>query len=117
MPPVVLSLPHLQQRERGDCLAACAAMVLAHIGIKVPYRRLLTLLQIKRGFGTPFYSIQRLKRLGVNIVYQQGTLNQLHARLTNHNPCIVPVKTAELPYWTADTDHAVVVVGMNETHV
>ena len=33
MPKVLLSVPHRSQQSDGDCLAACAAMVLAHQGI------------------------------------------------------------------------------------
>ena len=37
MPKVLLSVPHRSQQSDGDCLAACAAMVLAHLGRAIDY--------------------------------------------------------------------------------
>ena len=47
MPKVLLSVPHQHQQSDGDCLAACAAMVLAHLGHVIDYPQLLRLLKIK----------------------------------------------------------------------
>lgn len=41
-----LPVPHLKQTQQADCLAACAAMVLAYLNQPTDYRRLLTLLGI-----------------------------------------------------------------------
>jgi hypothetical protein len=43
MPSTLLPVPHHLQRSDGDCLAACAAMVLAYLGVSVDYDRLLRL--------------------------------------------------------------------------
>ena len=40
MPKVLLSVPHQSQQSDGDCLAACAAMVLAHLGHAIDYPQL-----------------------------------------------------------------------------
>ena len=35
-----LHIPHWRQRQQGECLAACAAMVLTYLGEGVDYERL-----------------------------------------------------------------------------
>jgi ABC-type bacteriocin/lantibiotic exporter with double-glycine peptidase domain len=117
MPPVILPVPHLQQQDRGECLAICAAMVLSYLGITIARNRLFKLLQIKQGLGTPAYNIRRLEQIGFTVVYQQGTLAKLHEHLTQNRPCIAMVKTEQLPYWTEAVDHAVVVIGMDDETV
>jgi ABC-type bacteriocin/lantibiotic exporter with double-glycine peptidase domain len=47
VPKVLLSVPHRSQQRDGDCLAACAAMVLAHLGHAIDYSQLLKMLKIK----------------------------------------------------------------------
>lgn len=37
MPKRLLSVPHLLQQGDGDCLAACAAMVLAYLNLTMDY--------------------------------------------------------------------------------
>jgi ABC-type bacteriocin/lantibiotic exporter with double-glycine peptidase domain len=117
MPPVILPVSHFQQREYGECLAACAAMVLGYFGVIVAYNRLLKLLRIELGLGTPAYNIRRLEQFGFTVIYQQGTLAELHEHLTHNHPCIAMVKTEQLPYWTESIDHAVVVVGVDDEAV
>ena len=46
MPKVLLSVPHLLQRSDGDCLATCAAMVLAYLDRAMDYAELLSLLKM-----------------------------------------------------------------------
>ena len=107
MSPVILPVPHVQQHQRGECLASCA-MVLAYLGVSVAYGRLLKLLRVKTQIGAPASNIRNLKKLGLDVIYQQGTLAELHHHLTSHRPCIAFVKTSELPYWAEQTNHAVV---------
>lgn len=112
-PPLKLTVGHLHQPEPGECLAACAAMVLTYRKIPTNYHRLFKLLQIQKGYGAPFYNIQALTQLHLDVLYRQGTLHDLYHFLQSGNPVIVPVSTGELPYWPESTDHAVVVVGMD----
>lgn len=116
MTPVILSVPLIQQRDEGECLAACAAMVLDYMGMSVPYERLLKLLRIQ-WFGTASFRIRELEKLGLIVVFKEGTLEELHHHLANDRPCITPVKTVELPYRDDARDHAVVVVGLDDKHV
>ncbi len=114
---VLLPVSHVQQRSESDCLAACVDMVLNYLNAPTNYQRLLRTLRVNEQAGTPFPNIQRLERLGVTVVFRQGSLAQLYKFLQNGWPVIVPVKTRELPQWEEDTDHAVVVVGMDEENI
>lgn len=117
MPAVFLEIEHVQQHNDGECLAACAAMVLNFIGIPVAYKRLIRMLEIKGDFGTPSFKIRNLARLGVRVAYEQGNLDILRTHLQAGQPCITFVKTGELPYWTRNLDHAVVVAGIDDEFV
>ena len=116
MPNTLLSIPHHPQHSDGDCLAACAAMVLEHLGVSVDYHRLLRLLDVKP-YGTPGSHLKNVSDLGVNVSYALGTLQELLEYLADGKPSIVLVRTGQLPYWTYATDHAVVVVGFDEEAV
>ena len=116
--PILLSVPHVLQRNNGECLAACAAMALQYSGTPVSYSRLCKTLRIQSDVGAPFPNIQHLAKLGVAVVYRQGTLQILHNILVSGRPSIVPVKTGDLPYWMqVQVDHAVVIVGMDARSV
>ena len=119
---ILLPVAHVRQRRygapQGLPLVASAAMVLTYLGRPLPYNRLLKTLGVQPGVGTPFSNLKNLARLKITVIYEQGTLLDLHRFLANGWPCIVPVKSGELPYWeNIDTDHAVVVVGMVATSI
>lgn len=113
---VILPVQHVRQRAGGECVAACAAMVLGYMGIEVDYDRLKDLLRVN-WFGTPFFRLRELEQLGITVVYKQGLLRELHEHLLENRPCIAFVHTSELPYWSLSTDHAVVVVGVDDKQV
>jgi ABC-type bacteriocin/lantibiotic exporter with double-glycine peptidase domain len=117
MPLVILPVPHRQQQAYGECLAACADMILHYLGFSISYKRLLKLLRVKPLAGTRSSNIRELKKLGFSVIYEQGTFDKLYHHLSNDRPCIAFVKTGELPYWDDDTDHAVVVVGLDDNNV
>ncbi len=117
MASIHLSVPHIQQQWPGECLAACAEMILTHLAILVPYERLIELLQVKSGYGTPAANIHYLGKLKLEVIYQQGTFDELHNHLRQGRPCIAFVKTGELSYWPEAVDHAVVVVGLDDRYI
>jgi ABC-type bacteriocin/lantibiotic exporter with double-glycine peptidase domain len=117
MSPILLPVPHIQQHNSGECLVACAAMLLNYLGISVSYDRLFRLLKVRPLIGTPSSNIREVRKLRVNVIYQQGTLAELYTHLAHNQPCIAFVRSGELPYWTMDTDHAVVVVGIDDQSV
>jgi ABC-type bacteriocin/lantibiotic exporter with double-glycine peptidase domain len=117
MAAVYLDIDHVRQWKDGECLAACAAMVLNFINFPVAYNKLLRTLEIKDEFGTPSSKVRNLERMGVHVIYQRGDLDVLRKYLGNDQPCIVFVNTGELPYWETTVDHAVVVAGMDEKYI
>lgn len=118
MTPIHLPIPHLQQHRVGECLAACAQMVLVYLNILVTYEHLLKLLQVKSGFWTPAANIRHLETLNLQVSYQQfGTFEDLYNHLRQGHPCIVFVKTGELSYWDENIDHAMVVVGLDSRYI
>lgn len=113
-----LPVPHIHQQNAGECLAACVAMVCAYWRIEVKYRNLLDVLEIEPDVGTPFSKIRYLSKLGLSIRHwQSGRMIELYRFLSDGWPCIVSVRTGELPYWQSDTSHTLTVVGMTETHI
>jgi ABC-type bacteriocin/lantibiotic exporter with double-glycine peptidase domain len=103
-------------------MAASAAMVLGYMRFAYSYKRLIRLLRIQ-WFGAPSFNIRHLTKLGLTVIYKQGTLAELHHHLTQNRPPIVfaptghDIKTRELPYWHLDTDHALVVVGIDDQYI
>ena len=117
MKPVQLNVPHVQQREGGDCVVACAAMALDHLGVAIAYGQIKRILQTE-WFGTPSFYIRKLEQLGLVVIYKRrANLQEIHEHLLNNRPGIVFVRTSELPYWSDTTDHAVVVIGLDESAV
>ena len=116
VPKILLSVPHLLQRSDGDCLAACVAMVLAYLDRVMDYAALLSLLKI-RPHGAPAGNIRLLASLNLNVVYSKTDMVGLEAMLQQGHPVIVFVRTGELPYWTYSTDHALLVVGYDESQL
>jgi len=117
MPNKSLPVLHQPQRDKADCLAACASMVLTFLGLEVSYERLLATLGITP-FGAPHSHIQHLHNLlsGIQVQHQQGDLPDLFLALDEGHPPIVYVQAGELPYWTEETFHADVLIGYDETY-
>lgn len=115
MPKRFLTVPHYPQQLESDCLAACAGMALAMLGIQIGYDSLLAVLDSKP-WGTPHRNIQHLSRLipGIQITYRQGALPDVFRAIDAGTPVILFVWTGDLPYWTVETWHAVVAVGYDE---
>ena len=64
----ILSVPHVQQRQAGECLAACAAMICNYLNITVDYARLVRLLEIQQDVGISFAKIHKLEKVGLTTV-------------------------------------------------
>lgn len=116
MPKTLLPVSPLLQRTEADCLPICVQMVLAYLGRAMPYERLVELLGT-RWFGTPAGHIERLEQLGIAVTVADLSLPAIHQYLDAGLPVIAFVSTADLPYWSEDTDHAVVVVGLDDEAV
>ena len=117
MAATLLPVPHVPQREQGECLAACAAMMLSYLGHPVNYDKLIKLLRVRANIGAPASNIRQLETLNVTVIYKQGAWGELQDHLEHNHPCTVLVQTGELPYWDESSDHAVVLTGLDDEFV
>jgi ABC-type bacteriocin/lantibiotic exporter with double-glycine peptidase domain len=115
MSAIRLPVPHHLQAHDGECLAASAFMVLDYLGLTIDYQQLLQMLEIQ-WFEAPALNITHLQGLGLEVIYQAGTFQQLADHLERQQPPIVLVDTGELPYWEHSTGHAAVVVGIDNDY-
>jgi len=108
----LLAVSHRKQEQQADCLAACAAMILDYLQVRVDYRRLIRLLRI-RAYGAAFSNLRLLESLGLRVEIGRGDLETLRSIIEMGSPVIVALDTAYLSYWAEKTDHAIVVVGVD----
>lgn len=108
----LLPVSHIIQRQQADCLATCVAIVLEYLVVPYNYNGLLKQLQIT-AFGAPFSNIRDLRILGVVVAFRKGDIGYLRQCLHRGWPVIVAVDTTQLSYWEEDTNHAVVVIGID----
>jgi ABC-type bacteriocin/lantibiotic exporter with double-glycine peptidase domain len=116
MPANCLAVPHLEQSAEGDCLPTCAAMILAYLQQPVDVTRIARLLGTEE-FGSIASHIHRLVEWGYEIIYQSGSLARLRDLIAAGTPIIAFVWTGDLPNWTVNTPHAVVVIGLDDDTV
>jgi hypothetical protein len=91
--------------------------VLAYLRKPVSYARLLSLLGIGP-IGAPRCNILRLTQLGgLEVTYRTATLSLIAQYLQTGAPVIAFVDTGELSYWSSATNHALVIVGLDNEHV
>ncbi len=64
-------------------------------------------------YGTPAPNLHRLQALGFVVVYESVTMTDLENYLQRSIPTIVFVRTGDLPYWSQDTPHAMVAIGLD----
>lgn len=113
----LLPVSHQKQRQQSDCLAACAAMLLHYLEIPYEYERLIRLLDIQ-AYGTAFSKVRNLvDPFGLHVDVEEGDFDALRSCLALALPPLVPISTDSLSYWESAVDHAVVVVGMDDTRV
>ncbi|MEZ4862545.1 MAG: cysteine peptidase family C39 domain-containing protein [Caldilineaceae bacterium] len=119
------AIAHWRQPRDGDCLPACVAMVLTHLGETVDYPKLRHRLETTE-IGTPFSHVDRLRSWRLQVERGHGDLSTLQHQLASGHPVIVAVATEFLPDWLTRPDlddsarlveHAVVVVGLTEDSV
>lgn len=109
----MLNILHQTQLKGSWCLPACVAMVSAFYG-RPEYQGDLARWLGTTEIGTPARNINRLTSRGFRVVYQEGSLQFLLDALEHGTPCIIFLRTGELPYWTVDTAHAVILAGLEE---
>jgi ABC-type bacteriocin/lantibiotic exporter with double-glycine peptidase domain len=110
----LLPVEHFPQEREVGCLAACSHMVLRFLGIKKSQRIINRLFQ-PTSFGVPFSRLNRLQQFDVVVTIRLfGDPGTLIEAIDQQNLPIVFLRTQPLPYWQADTQHAVVVVGYDD---
>lgn len=111
MPGRLLKVEHRPQEAEAGCLAACVQMAMAYFGLSVSQAELNRLLDLTPG-GIPVLRLTRLEQhYDVLVALRRGTLDDLIRALERDLPPIVFVRTGQLPYWTIDTQHAVLISG------
>jgi uncharacterized protein YvpB len=116
MMPPLLPVRLIRQEELSGCLAACAQMALAHIGVNVTQRELNRLFGLTQA-GVPASRVQLLTRYSVEVVYASGDEATLRNELDQRQPVIVFLSTGDLPHWSSNVQHAVLLVGYDDTNV
>ncbi len=106
-----LNVPHLQQNRPSWCLPACIAMVSAYWEQPLLQEDIAHWLDTT-DIGTPASRIHRLFRYGFDVHYGEGSLATLTDWIERRYPVILFVRTGDLPTWSVDTPHAVVVAGL-----
>lgn len=116
MPNILLAVSHRQQQVKSDCLPVCVQMVLDYLGQPTPYDQLTKLLRTQ-WFGTPSNNILLLQQIGLQVTLTEMPLDVVTDQLQKGLPVIAFVNTDDLPYWDESTDHAVIVVGIDDQFV
>ena len=116
MPSKVLPVKHAPQEEKNGCLAACAQMILAYLSIPSQQRQLNRLFG-RTDMGARFPHVTRLTQYKVQVTLQSGDEHKIIQAINNGLPPVVFVATGELTsYWQENVQHAVVIVGYDDTH-
>ncbi len=110
----LLKVPFRPQQSDGNCLPACAQMVLAYYGIERSQQRLASLLSVRPNIGTPAPTIQRIQSHSIAVAYGPASLQKVEDATANGLPAIAFIQAGELPRWRSQRfQHAVVVVGVD----
>jgi len=110
----VLSVSHCRQKADGYCLAACAQMALAYLGISCSQDDLARRLGVRPHLGAPSSCLLRLRSAALDVIYTAGDLEDLATWLDQGLPVLVFVQADQLPYWRGQQfQHAVVVLGLD----
>ena len=110
MPTRSLKIEHSLQETDAGCLAACAQMALAQLGITVSQKELNRLFDLTPA-GVPLPRLKRLERYGIRVTIQRGNHSDLLEAIDSGTAPIVFVRTGQLSYWNIDTQHAVLISG------
>jgi ABC-type bacteriocin/lantibiotic exporter with double-glycine peptidase domain len=81
----LLPVSPLRQQQQADCLAACASMVLAYLGVPIPYSQLLRLLRVDK-IGTPFRNLRYLESFQLSVTIATGNMATLREQLRQGHP-------------------------------
>jgi hypothetical protein len=113
-----LSIPHRRQIGDGFCLPTCVEMVLASLDLEHSQTDIAHALGTRPNLGTPFFvitqltsRIRALRKLRIEF-YETGEPQDLERALQAGTAPILRILTGQLPYWSENTPHAVVLTGL-----
>ncbi len=90
-------------------------MALAYLGVSRSQAELARKLKVRPPLGAPTSNITRLRSASLDVVYADGTLEDIAAWLAKGTPMIAFVQAGELPHWRGHIfQHAVIVAGLDE---
>jgi ABC-type bacteriocin/lantibiotic exporter with double-glycine peptidase domain len=117
MPKSLLPIKHFIQKYDVGCLAACTQMALHYLGIETTQKRLNQLFEVGE-LGTPNWRIRRVADVfPVSVALnEQGDESDLIQYIQQHTPVIIFLLTGELSYWDVNIQHAILVVGFDDTY-
>ena len=111
--PDNLPVPLHRQPSEGDCLPVCVQTVLDYWGQPADRDDLIAQLHTDPDVGTPGSRVLQLRFRGLTVTYRPVTELELQLWIAQRIPVILLVDTAQLPYWSRRTAHAVVLVGLD----
>jgi ABC-type bacteriocin/lantibiotic exporter with double-glycine peptidase domain len=114
MPSSWLNVPHFQQELEYSCVAACARMVLSHLGDFRTEAELRLLLDTQPT-GTRAGNMMRLSGPAFEVYLRPSNLVELEKALADNQPPIVFLKTGSLEYWSMDIFHTAMLIGLDTT--
>lgn len=106
------------QRHEDECLVACCKMVLDYLGIAKSEAWLWQ--RLSAGEVTPFPNVETLADelgLSVEVGFWQDDLTLFAPYLESGLPVLVAVDADVAEAWPYFDNHAVVVIGFDDTHV
>ena len=115
MQSICIQKPHYKQEKSYTCVPASVRMVLAFHRIDKTESYLARIFKTKF-YGTNVYNILYLEHeeIGLEVRIEFSSLGELKRTLSENQPCIVPLRTKYLSYFTYDCLHTLVVVGFDD---
>lgn len=111
----ILGVPYRRQKADGYCLAACAQMVLAHLGVFYAQDDLARRIGVRPLLGAPASNVLRLRSENLDVTYTDGSLQDIANWLAEEVPVIAFVQAGELTRWRGHRfQYAIVVIGLDE---
>jgi uncharacterized protein YvpB len=91
-------------------------MALDFLGISTTQPQLNRLLGLTEA-GIAASHVKLLTQLAVNVLYASGDESTLRSALDRQQPIIVFLSTGDLPYWSANVQHAVLIAGYDDEQI
>lgn len=92
-------------------------MTLTFLETPISQKKLNQLFELT-SLGVPLFRLTRLDRYGLQVnIHNFSDLEDLQQSVDNNIPPIIFVRTHQLSYWQEDTQHALLLVGYDDTNL